>query len=105
MRKKILFLDQFGSLGGGQRVLMDTLAVLDASQFEVTVALTGDGSFRQLLLASGISVIDLPLGNYHSGRKTLWDFVQFGPRTLLCSLSLTALVVRNRFDLIFANGP
>ncbi len=105
MRKKILFLDQFGSLGGGQRVLMDTLAVLDASQFDATVALAGEGDFKRLLLASGIPVIDLPLGNYHSGSKTLWDMVRFGPRTLLCSLSLTGTVLRNRFDLIFANGP
>jgi len=105
MRKRILFLDQYGTLGGGQRVLLDTLSVLDPSQFQATVALNGNGSFRRLLLSSGIPVIDLPLGDYRSGTKTLWDVVQFGPRCLLCSGFLASFIARNRFDLIFANGP
>jgi glycosyltransferase involved in cell wall biosynthesis len=105
MKRKILFLDQFGSLWGGQTVLMDTLAVLDSTQFEATVALAGEGGFRRWLLASGIPVIDLPLGNYHSGSKTFWDIARFGPRTFLCFLFLASLVARRRFDLVFANGP
>jgi glycosyltransferase involved in cell wall biosynthesis len=105
MQKKILFVDQYGSLGGGQRVLLDTLSALDPDQFQVTVALNGDGSFRRLLLSSGIPVIDLPLGDYRSGIKSLWDVARFGPRSLLCSGFLASLIVRNRFDLIFANGP
>jgi len=105
MRKKILFLDQFGTLGGGQQVLLDTLSTLDTAQFDPTVALNGDGPFRKLLLSRKTRVIDLPLGNYHSRRKTIGDVARFGQRTLRCSLYLASTVLRNHFDLIFANGP
>jgi glycosyltransferase involved in cell wall biosynthesis len=105
MRRKILFLDQFGTLGGGQQVLLDTLGALEPGKFEATVALNGDGAFRRLLRSGGTCVINLPLGNYHSRRKTIRDIFRFGQRTLRCSLHLAPSIIRNHFDLVFANGP
>jgi len=105
MRRKILFLDQFGSKGGGQQVLLDTLGALNPEQFDPTVALNGDGAFRTFLQSRGTQVIDLPLGSYHSRRKTMGDMARFGQRTVRCSLRLASSIVRNHFDLVFANGP
>jgi glycosyltransferase involved in cell wall biosynthesis len=105
MRSKILFLDQFGTVGGGQQVLLETLGVVDPGKFEATVALNGPGNLKRLLRGGGTPVIDLPLGNYHSGHKTIGDIARFGPRTVFCSLFLASTIVKGHFELIFANGP
>ena len=105
MRRRLLFLDQFGTVGGAQQVLLETLGVLDPSEFEATVALNGPGNLKRLLLCRGTPVIDLPLGNYHSGQKTIGDIARFGPRTVLCSLFLASTILKGHFELIFANGP
>jgi hypothetical protein len=105
MSYKLLFLDQFGYLGGGQRVLLETLNSLDRAQYQTMVALGTDGDFRDRLLADGIPVRDLPLGSYHSTKKTPLDMVRFFFRSLYCALVLTGWVVRHRPNLLFANGP
>jgi len=105
MSYKLLFLDQFGYLGGGQRVLLETLNSLDRAQYQTIVALGTDGDFRERLLDDGIPVMDLPLGHYHSGEKTLLDMVRFFFRSLYCALVLTRWVFRHRPNLLFANGP
>ncbi len=105
MSYKLLFLDQFGTLGGGQRVLWETLRSLDRAQYQTTVALGTDGDFRERLLDEGVPVMDLPLGNYHSVEKTLLDRVRFFFRSLYCALVLTRWVFRHRPNLLFANGP
>jgi glycosyltransferase involved in cell wall biosynthesis len=105
MSYKLLFLDQFGTLGGGQRVLLETLNSLDCAQYQAIVALGTHGDFRERVLNDGIPVMDLPLGNYHSKKKTLLDMVRFFFRSLYCALVLTCWVVRHRPHLLFANGP
>jgi glycosyltransferase involved in cell wall biosynthesis len=105
MSHKLLFLDQFGTLGGGQRVLLETLNSLDRAQYQTMVALVTRGDFRERLLDEGIPVMDLPLGNYHSGKKTLLDVVRFFFRSLHCASVLTGWVLRHRPSLLFANAP
>ena len=105
MSYKLLFLDQFGTLGGGQRVLLETLNSLDHAQYQTMVALGTDGVFRERLLNEGIPVMHLPLGNYHSRKKTLLDMARFLFRSLFCALVLTSWVLRHRLNLLFANGP
>jgi len=105
MSYKLLFLDQFGTLGGGQRVLLETLNSLDRAQYQATVALGTNGDFRERLLEEGIPVMDLPLGSYHSGKKTPLDMVRFFFRSLYCAVVLTGWVFRHRPDLLFANAP
>ena len=77
MSHKLLFLDQFGTLGGGQRVLLETLKSLDHAQYQPIVALGTRGDFRERLLDEGIPVMELPLGSYRSGKKTPLDVVRF----------------------------
>jgi len=105
MSYKLLFLDQFGTLGGGQRVLLETLNSLDRAQYQAVVALGARGDFRERLLDEGIPVMDLPLGGYHSGKKTPLDMVRFFFHSLYCALVLTRWVFRRSPDLLFANGP
>src|SRR5262249_11677488 len=105
MSSTLIFLDQFGYLGGAQRVLLETLGSLDRSEYQPIVALGTNGEFRQRLLDGGISVLDLPLGEYHSGKKTFLDKVRFSFRSLYCAFVLARWVVRHRAKLLFANGP
>jgi glycosyltransferase involved in cell wall biosynthesis len=105
MSYKVLFLDQFGTLGGAQRVLLETLNSLDPAQYQSMVALGTRGDFRERLLDEGVPVMDLPLGRYHSRRKTPLDMVRFFFRSLYCALVLTRWVFRHSPDLLFANGP
>ena len=105
MTYKLLFLDQFGTFGGGQRVLLETLSSLDPTQYQKIVALGTDGDFKSRLMADGIHVMDLPLGHYHSGNKTLLDMVRFFFRSLYCGFAVVYWIVRHRPDLLFANGP
>ena len=105
MSHKLLFLDQFGTLGGGQRVLLETLKSLDRAQYQPIVALGTRGDFRERLLDEGIPVMELPLGSYRSGKKTPLDMVRFFFRSLYCASVLTGWVLRRRPSLLFANGP
>jgi glycosyltransferase involved in cell wall biosynthesis len=105
MPYNILFLDQFGTMGGGQRVLVDVLRALDSTKHQKAVALNGEGDFREKLLSTGTAVLDLPLGEYHSGSKTVLDKSRFVVRTLYCSLVLIRAIRARHFDLLYANGP
>ena len=105
MSHKLLFLDQFGTLGGGQRVLLETLKSLDRAQYQPIVALGTRGDFRERLLDEGIPVMELPLGSYRSRKKTPLDMVRFFFRSLYCASVLTGWVLRYRPSLLFANAP
>jgi glycosyltransferase involved in cell wall biosynthesis len=105
MSYKLLFLDQFGTFGGGQRVLLETLSSLDPAQYQKIVALGTDGDFKSKLMEEGIHVLNLPLGHYRSGKKSLLDIARFVFRSLYCAFVLTCWIVRHRPHLLFANGP
>lgn len=105
MAHRILFLDQFGYLGGAQRVLWETLRSLDATEYDFCMAINGPGEFRDTLVKEKIPVLNLPLGNYHSARKTMPDAARFAVRTLLCTLHLLRQGRKTQWDLLWANGP
>jgi glycosyltransferase involved in cell wall biosynthesis len=101
---RILFLDQFSSVGGGQRVLLGILCSLP-SGFDSIIAINGCGEFSTTLAAKGLPVYSLPIGNYSTGKKSRQDQVRFSLRTLLCALLVGYRVLRNDVQLIYANGP
>jgi len=47
----------------------------------------------------------LPLGHYHSRKKTLLDMARFVFRSLYCAIVLASWVFRYRLNVLFANGP
>ncbi len=58
-KKKILFVITKSNWGGAQRYVYDIATNLSKEQFEVTVALGGDGELQQRLQTEGIPVIHL----------------------------------------------
>jgi glycosyltransferase involved in cell wall biosynthesis len=105
MVRSLLFLDQFGYLGGAQRVLWEILKSLDSTEYDCCAAINGPGEFQDTLLNARISVLNLPLGNYHSARKTLPDVARLGVRTLACTTQLVMQGRRRPWDMLWANGP
>lgn len=58
-KKKILFLITKSNWGGGQRYVYDLATRLNPEEFEIAVALGGDGELCQNLLKTGIRVIQI----------------------------------------------
>ena len=102
---QILFVDQFGSLGGGQKVLSTVMQSLDSQRFHCVAALNGRGEFYTQLSQFGFEVTSLPLGEYPSRKKSLIKRVQFFLKTLLCTFYLIYYIKKKKIDLIYANAP
>jgi hypothetical protein len=67
----ILFLDQFSTVGGGQRSLLELLPLVHARGWSARVALPGCGPYSDKVRASGFPVDFIPCGEYAQGRKGL----------------------------------
>ncbi len=104
MSQSLLFLDQTASWGGAQRVLEVVLGAL-GREFLPLVALPEDGPFAAELRRRGIETLILPLGRYHSGRKSLADIAAFPPRSLYCGVQLARIIRRRHIQLVYINGP
>jgi glycosyltransferase involved in cell wall biosynthesis len=58
--KKVLFLITKSNWGGAQRYVYDLATNLDRTQFDVVVAMGGDGVLREMLQNAGIRTITVP---------------------------------------------
>jgi len=96
---RIMLLDQFSELGGGQLCLLDLAPALLERGWQVRVALPGEGEVARRFRALGIPVDYVDCGPYHSGRKTPFDILRFVADSLSTSRRLPAA------DLIYVNGP
>ena len=79
---KILFVEQFSELGGGQRNLLDLLPAVIERGWKATVAAPGSGPLLDQARAAGAETAALPLGKYSDGRKTAGEAAQFGLDTI-----------------------
>jgi len=102
---RILFLDQFSELGGGQRCLADLIPAVLARNWSATVALPGEGPFADLLRRLDVAVEFLPCGPYTSGRKTIRDAVRFALDMRAQVQLIRHWIGRHRVDLVYVNGP
>jgi glycosyltransferase involved in cell wall biosynthesis len=101
----ILFLDQFRTMGGGQRSLLELLPAIRSRGWNARVVLPGNGSYAGKLRASGFPVDFVPCGDYTPGRKGLADFVRYGCEGLPMLRGVFDLTERHRTSLLYVNGP
>jgi glycosyltransferase involved in cell wall biosynthesis len=97
---RILFVEQFSELGGGQRNLLDLLPAVIARGWKATVAAPGDGDLFARARALGAHAAPIGIGKYSAGRKTPADAARF----LLDAIALGRWIARQDFDLISVGG-
>jgi glycosyltransferase involved in cell wall biosynthesis len=102
---RVLLLDQFSDLGGGQRMLLDLLNAIRKCGWKAALGLPGEGPLSRRAHAMGVEVFTIPCGPYASGRKSpgdLWHFQMEMPRL---ARRIRELVRTFAPDLVYVNGP
>jgi glycosyltransferase involved in cell wall biosynthesis len=102
---RLLILDQFSELGGGQQCLLELLPAIRERGWEALVGLPGGGPLVQRVRESGFETVELQCGPFSYGRKTLTDTARFLAQTPRLARQVRALADRFGADLIYVNGP
>ncbi len=97
---KILFIEHFSELGGGQRNLLDLLPAVMNRGWKATVAAPGSGELFEKARSLGAETAQIALGNYSAGRKTAGDAARF----LIDTLALGRWIARQSCDVISVGG-
>ena len=105
MAMNILFLDQFGTIGGGQRSLLELLPLVRQRGWRARVALPADATFAKAVRASGIPVDIIPCATYTPSKKRSADFARFGWEFPQMARAIAALAHSHRIGLLYVNGP
>lgn len=102
---KVIFLDQYAGLGGGQRILMDLAGAFRSAGHEVRVMVPGEGSATAALRDAEFEVLPLPLPAMTAGKKSLSEKLAY-PMHARTAASAISRAIRDRgADLIYANAP
>ena len=75
-RKKILFLEQYVKLSGGQKVLLSLVEGFK-EDYELCVVVPEKGDLTETLRHLEIEYVIFPMGYYTSGKKTVSDILKY----------------------------
>lgn len=101
--KKILFLEQYAKLSGGQRVLLSLIKGLKDC-YHLCVVVPGRGDLTAELERLNIEYTIFPMGYYALGKKTLFDMLTYTMRIPYLTHKLKSLIKAKNIDLVYANG-
>lgn len=99
----VLLLNQFGEMGGGERLLFDVATYLQP-RWQVS-AMMPAGRFTDQLAASGVQVTPLSIPALQSGRKSLIDVFKFGLALMGLASKMKKQVKQSGVDVIYVNAP
>lgn len=102
---KILCLDQYGSIGGGQRSLLDLLPAFSQSGWDVRAAITGFGALHDNLRRNGYRTYSLPGRTYSSMRKRPLEILNYAAELPGIAAAVRMIVNTEGIDLLYVNGP
>jgi glycosyltransferase involved in cell wall biosynthesis len=102
---RILFLDQFSTLGGAQQCLLDLAPALIARGWAVHAGIPGIGPLAAKLTAAGVTVHEIPLATYTNGRKEIADVMRFAREMPALAMTIRRLIEDHDIDLTFVNAP
>jgi glycosyltransferase involved in cell wall biosynthesis len=102
---RLLCVDQFSSVGGGQRSLLDLLPAFSSCGWDLCVALPQDGPFADAIRRLGCPVELFNGGIYSSIRKPLGQMTRYALEIPAVLRYLGELVSRRAIDAIYVNGP
>ncbi|MDD5041462.1 MAG: glycosyltransferase family 4 protein [Candidatus Peribacteraceae bacterium] len=98
----LLFLDQYGQIGGGQRILLDLVSAVHARGWMVDV-LCPSGPLADAAHAAGAKVHALHVPPMRSGPKSPWALMRAAYASHKIAQEHSALA--ERCDLVVVNGP
>ena len=101
----ILCLDQYGSIGGGQRSLLDLIPAFRRSGWNVRAAITGTGALNETLCRNGCRTYSLDARTYSSTKKGPLEILKFARELPAITTTLQKLVESEKIDLLYVNGP
>ena len=102
---RILCLDQFAQLGGGQLCLLDLIPAFLENGWEIRAMTPGEGEYPARLRAFDCRVEQLRLSPLSNGRKTLTDQFLYLASVVEMTSQLRKLFRGWRPDLLYVNGP
>jgi glycosyltransferase involved in cell wall biosynthesis len=98
---KILFLEQFSELGGGQRCLLDLLPAIRERGWSALVAAPGSGPLFDAAREAGAETAGIELGPYANGTKTVADAARFA----IDSIHLGRWIARQDAAVVYSSAP
>ncbi len=101
----ILFIDQFPTLGGGQRSMLELLPMVRRRGWRAHVALPGDGVLAECIRGCSIPVDFVPCGSYTPAHKSGADTVRYLREAPRMTRALSRLVAAHRIGFLYVNGP
>lgn len=101
----ILCVDQFASLGGGQRSLLDLLPAFSQRGWRASVATPGDGPLPDTVRSRGYRTHSFACGSYASQKKPLAQLLKYAFELPGMVNSIAELVKANEINLLYVNGP
>ncbi|HWA83850.1 MAG TPA: glycosyltransferase family 4 protein [Fimbriimonadaceae bacterium] len=102
---RILFIDQYATLGGGQRILLDVVEAFVKQGHACVVALPGAGEVTEALDRLGVPHRPIPVPELAAGTKGLADFYRFLAGSRKLARAIQALVRELQPDIVYVNGP
>lgn len=102
---RVLFVDQFAGMGGGQRILHDIVHFFACEDIECAVALPHSGQFTEILQSEGVPTFTYSLFELKAGPKRLGESIGYFKDISRCRDSLEAVIAEFEPDLVFCNGP
>lgn len=102
---KILCLDQFAFIGGGQQCLLDLIPGFLQWGGEIEVIVPGDGPFARKLLNRGASVRFFQGADLSSKQKQVWEMIPYWSGIASAKRSIRDAIRERRPDLLYVNGP
>ncbi len=102
--KKFLFLHTSSDLYGAGRIFLNTILILHRQGHKIVVSLTGAGPLADALEESGIIVKQIKLGILRRRYMNPIGLINRGWYTMLAIFKLSALIRRERVDIVFSNA-
>jgi glycosyltransferase involved in cell wall biosynthesis len=105
MSPRILCVDQFPALGGGQRCLLDLLPAFVERGWRVELALPGAGPFAEAAHTLGVRTHVLPLQLYSNLWKPPREVAKYATELPKVARMLSRIASSNQLDTFYVNGP
>lgn len=102
---RILCVDQFSVLGGGQRCLLDLLPGFLSRGWSVQAALPVDGPLVQELRGLGVQTHLLQCRSYSSVSKSIQECFGYALESIRLIYELLRICRSEKVDLLYVNGP